>query len=355
MSTDISRVHGDQRHTGGRHGAPIIWLCSVGYLVILTLAILVAPLVPEARPRAQIPQVGFLRHGRQADAPLQRRLEEFRQGLRDLGYIEGQNILLEVRYSEGRLDRLPELAAEFVRLQVDVLVVHGPQGVRAARDATSTIPIVMARMDDADEHGFVASLARPGGNITGLSYQTGELSGKWLALLKDALPNLSRVAVLWDVTGTENKRRTLEQAAPALGVHLHVFEVRGPDDFDGAFAAAHTAQAEGLVILGSPVVTQHTPRLAALAAHHRLPAIYSDRRFVEAGGLMAYGPKESDPSWGERRAAVFVDKILKGAKPADLPVERPRQFELVLNLKAAEAMGLTISPWLLLQADEVIK
>jgi putative ABC transport system substrate-binding protein len=201
----------------------------------------------------------------------------------------------------------------------------------------------------------VASLARPGGNITGLSYQTGELSGKLLELLKDALPSLARGAVLWDATGTANQRRALEQAAPALGVHLHVFEVRSPDEFEGAFAAAHTAQAEGLVILGSPVVTQHAPRLAALAVQHRLPAIYSNRRFAEAGGLMAYGPKESDSSWGERRAAVFVDKILKGAKPADLPVERPRQFELVLNLKAAAALGLTMPPSLLFQADEVIQ
>jgi putative tryptophan/tyrosine transport system substrate-binding protein len=330
-------------------------MSTILLLITLTLGILLAPLVTEAQPRMKIPQVGFLRHGRQADAALQRRLDEFRQGLRELGYIEGQNLVLEVRYSEGRLDRLPELAAEFVRLPVDVLVVHGPQGVRAARDATSTIPIVMARMDDADEHGFVASLARPGGNITGLSIQTGELSGKWLALLKDAVPSLARVAVLWDTTGTANQRRTLEHAAHAMDIHLHIFEVRGPDDIDGAFAAAHTARAEGLVMLGSPVLSQHAPRLAALAAQYRLPAIHSDRRFPEAGGLMAYGPKESDPSWGWRRAAVYVDKILKGAKPADLPVERPRQFELVLNLKAAEAMGLTIPPWLLLQADEVIK
>jgi putative ABC transport system substrate-binding protein len=213
----------------------------------------------------------------------------------------------------------------------------------------------MARMDDADEHGFVASLARPGGNITGLSIQSGELSGKGLALLKEAVPTLTRVAVLWDATGTANKRRTLEQAAHTMGVQLHVFEVRSPEDFDGAFAAAHAAQAEGLVILGSPVVTQHTPRLAALAAHHRLPAIYFDRRFPEAGGLMAYGPQESDSSWGERRAAVFVDKILKGVKPADLPVERPRQFELVLNLKTAKALGLTIPPSVLFQATEVLQ
>jgi putative ABC transport system substrate-binding protein len=322
---------------------------------MLTLGILLAPLVTEAQPHATIPRVGFLRHGRQADAPLQRRLDAFRQGLRELGYLEGQNLLLEVRYSEGRFDRLPELAAELVRLPVDVLVVHGPQGVRAARDATSTIPIVMARMDDADEHGFVTSLARPGGNITGMSYQTGELSGKLLALLKDAVPSLARVAVLWDATGTANQRRTLEHAAHAMGIHLHILEVRKPDDFDGAFAAAHTARAEGLVMLGSPLLSQHAPRLSALAAHHRLPAIYSNRGFAEAGGLMAYGPKESDPSWGERRAAVFVDKILKGAFPADLPVERPLRFDLVLNLKAAEALGLTIPPSLLFQADEVIQ
>src|SRR5713101_4474495 len=176
MRADINRVHGNRRHTGGQRGVTTMWLRTVGCIVTFALGMLVASHTIEAQPRAQLPLVGFLRHGRQADAPLQRRLDEFRQGLRDLGYLEGQNILLEVRYSEGLLDRLPELAAEFVRLQVDVLVVHGPQGVRAAREATSTIPIVMARMDDADEHGFVASLARPGGNITGMSAQTGELS-----------------------------------------------------------------------------------------------------------------------------------------------------------------------------------
>jgi putative ABC transport system substrate-binding protein len=188
----------------------VMRLTTVGAIITLALGILGVPLVPDAHPHAKIPQVGFLRHGRQADAALQRRLDEFRQGLRELGYIEGQNIRLEVRYSEGSLDRLSELAAEFVRLPVDVLVVHGPQGLQAARAATSAIPIVMARMDDADEHGFVASLARPGGNITGLSIQSGELSGKCLALLKEAVPTLARVAVLWDATGTANERRTLE-------------------------------------------------------------------------------------------------------------------------------------------------
>jgi putative tryptophan/tyrosine transport system substrate-binding protein len=213
----------------------------------------------------------------------------------------------------------------------------------------------MARMDDAEEHGFVASLARPGGNITGLSFQTGELSGKWLEFLKDAVPSASRVAVLWDATGTVSQLRTLERAAHAMDIPLHVLEIRSPDEFDGAFIAATGAHADGLVILASPVMTQHAPQLAALAAHHRLPAIYYSRSFAEAGGLLAYGPKASDPSWGWQRAAVYVDKILKGAKPADLPVEQPTKFELIINLKAAKALGLTIPSVVLFQADEVIQ
>src|SRR5712691_1441023 len=254
MRANTRRVHGDRRYRGGRCGATTRWLRTIGYIVTFALGMLVAPLATEAQPRTKIPRVGFLRHLRQADEPQLGVLEEFRQGLRDLGYVEGQNILLEVRWSEESLDRLAELAAELVLLPVDVLVVHGPPGVRAAREATSTIPIVMARMDDAVEHGFVASLARPGGNITGVSIQTGELSGKWLELLKDALPSLAQVAVLWDATGTAHQRRTLEQAAPALGIDLHIFAVRSADDFDGAFASTHTAQAEGLVILGSPLL-----------------------------------------------------------------------------------------------------
>src|SRR6516225_7395995 len=324
------------------------------FLALLVLGLLVAPLVIEAQPHAKIPQVGFLHHSRQADEPQFRRLEAFRQGLRDLGYVEGQSILLEVRWSEGHLDRLAGLAEDLVR-QVDVLVAYGPQGIRAARDVTRTIPIVMARMDDADEHGFVASLARPGGNITELSFQTGALSGKWLELLKDTVPSLARVAILWDPTGTANQRTTREQVAPGLSVHLHVVEVRSPDEFDRAFAAAHTAQAEGVVLLASPLFGLYIPRLVALAAHHRLPMMGWNRHFAEEGGLMAYGPKESDPSWGWRRAAVFVDKILKGAKPADLPVEQPTKFELVINLKTAQALGLTIPPSMLFQADEVLQ
>jgi putative tryptophan/tyrosine transport system substrate-binding protein len=242
-----------------------------------------------------------------------------------------------------------------VRLKVDVIVTHGIPGIRAARDATSTIPIVMGRMGDADGYGFVASLARPAGNITGLSFQSDALSGKWLELLKEALPSLSRVAVLWEATSSVKQLRAIESFARSIGVQLHVLEVHGPEDFDGAFAAAQTAQAEGLVILASIVFTTHRQHLAELAAIHRLPAIYYNRRFAEGGGLLSYGPKESDPSWGWQRAAVYVDKILKGAKPADLPVEQPMQFELVINLKTAEALGLTIPPRILFQADIVIR
>jgi putative ABC transport system substrate-binding protein len=332
-----------------------MWCSVIGCIVTLTLSLLAAPLATEAQPPAKIPQVGVLHPGRQADEPRLRVLEEFRQGLHDLGYVEGQTIALDLRWAEGSGERLPALASELVRLQVDVLVVFGPPGVRAARAATSTIPIVMARMDDAEEHGFVASLARPGGHITGLSFQTGELSGKWLEMLKNTVPSVSRVAVLWDAKGTVNQRRGLEHAAQALGIPLHVVEIQSLSDLDGAFEAAKTAQAEGVVILASPVFTQNVLRLAELVVQHRLPAIYYHRLFAEAGGLLAYGPHGSDPSWGWRRAAVYVDKILKGAKPADLPVEQPTKFEFVINLKTAQALGLTIPPTVLFQADEVIR
>ena len=324
---------------------------AVGSIITLLLSLLAVPFATEAQPLAKMPRIGILALG----TPPHPGIDALRHGLQELGYVEGQTIAFEIRWAEFKFERLPALAAELVRLPVDILVTHGPQGVRAAKDATSTIPIVMARMDDAEEHGLVASLARPGGNVTGLSHQTGELSGKWLEFLREMRPHLVHVAVLWDATGTVNQLRTLESAARTRDVRLHVLEVRSRSDFDSAFATAKTAQAEGLVILGSPLLTLNAPRLADLAAQHRLPAIYSDRRFVEAGGLMVYGPKESDPSWGWRRAVVYVDKLLKGAKPEDLPVERPSQFAMVINLKTAQALGPTIPPSLLFQADEVIQ
>jgi putative ABC transport system substrate-binding protein len=320
-------------------------------LVTLMCGLALVPLAAEAQGHAKIPRIGVLR----VDSPIPSSLDEFLQGLREFGYVEGQNIALEIRWAEGQFGRLPALAAELVSLKVDVIVTHGVYGVRAARNATSTIPIVMAWVGDADGYGFVASLARPGGNITGLSFQSDELSGKWLETLKDAIPSLSRVAVLWDPTTSVNQLKSLESFARSIGVQLHVLEVHGPESFDGAFAAAKAAQAEGMVILASIVFSRHSKRLAELAARHQLAAIYYIRHFAEAGGLLAYGPKVSDPSWGLRRAAAFVDKILKGANPATLPVERPIRFELVVNLKTAETLGLTLPPMLLFMADEVLR
>ncbi len=247
------------------------------------------------------------------------------------------------------------MMTELVRLNVDVIVTHGPAGVRAAKEATNTIPVVIARMDDADIAGFVASLARPRGNITGLSFQTGEVSGKLLDLLKEAHPKTSRVAVLSDKTGTVNQLKTLQSAALSAGVQLELAQVQNVKDFPSAFDAMIKAQAEGSVIMGSPLFTNNSSQLAALATKHRMPGIYYIRRFADSGGLMAYGPDESDPSWGYRRAAVYVDKILKGTKPADLPVEQPTRFEFVINLKAAKQIGVTIPSNVLARADTVIK
>lgn len=321
----------------------------VGALAALVASL--APLGADAQAPAKVSRVGILRAT--GSPPTSGSIEELRRGLRELGYFEGRNIALEIRWAEGRPERLPKLAAELVRLNVDVIVTHGPPAIRAVKEATSTIPIVMARMDDADSHGFVASLARPGGNVTGLSFQSAELSGKWLELLREALPRASHVALLWDSTGTVHQRRAMEAAARSLDVQLQMIEVRSSNELDSAFEAARAGEARGLVILASPALTAQARRLAALAAKNRLPAIYYNRAFAEAGGLMAYGPKESDFSW--RRAAVYVDKILKGARPADLPVEQPTRFELVVNLKTAKALGLAIPRSLLIRADEVIQ
>jgi putative ABC transport system substrate-binding protein len=316
--------------------------------ITLALSLFTAPLTFTAQQVPTVPRIGVLTR------TTPRGLEVFRHGLQDLGYVEGQNLVVEWRYAE-RPERAPALATELVSRGVDVLVTHGPTGVQAAMAATRTIPIVVGRMDDADEHGFVASLARPGGNVTGLSFQTGELSGKWLELLKEAVPSAARIAVLWDATGTVNQLHTLQRTAHVVGVQLQVLEVHSAADVDRAFDTARTTQAEGLIILAAPFLTDNAARLAALAAQHRLPAIYYNRRFAEAGGLMAYGPQESDPSWGWRRAAIYVHKILQGTKPADLPVEQPTKFELVINLKTAQDLGLTPPPALLFQADEMVR
>jgi putative ABC transport system substrate-binding protein len=267
--------------------------------------------------------------------------------------VEGQTIHLAWRYAEGQVERLPALAAELARLPVDVLVAAGGTPVAlAAQRATTTIPIVMTNVGDPVETGLVASLARPGGNITGLSSMSPDITGKRLELLKTVVPALSRVAVLWQPANPSAALQFQELQAAARALHLQVqaLEVRGPDEFDHAFSAARGAGA--VVVVGDSVFTQHRRRITALAQRSRLPAMYVFREFVEAGGLMSYGVNLPDLG---RRAAIYVDKILKGAKPADLPVEQPTKFELVINLKTAQALGLTIAPTLLFQADEVIK
>jgi putative ABC transport system substrate-binding protein len=316
--------------------------------LVLTFVLVLAPLAAGAQRAAKIPRVGVL-----LNSPVTENLPDLRHGLRELGYIEGQTVVLDVLSAEGNLDRLPALAAELVRRNVDVIVASGPQGIGAARHATGSIPIVMGRMDDVDAHGFVTNLARPGSNITGLSFQTGELAGKLVQLLKEAVPRLSRLAVIWDPTGTRNQVGTVQEAARALGLETRVLELRGRLGPDGVVSAARAGGAEGLVLMASPGITQLRGQFAQLALRNKLPAIYYNLGFAEAGGLLAYGPRASDFSW--RRAAVFVDKILKGAKPGDLPVEQPTQFELIINLKTAKTLGLTIPQSVLLRADQVIE
>ncbi len=321
---------------------------STRVTTVVVVLLLAAPLAAGAQHAVTIPRVGVL-----LNSPPTENLPDLRQGLRELGYIDGQTIALDVLSAEGKLDRLPALAAELVRRKVDIIVASGPQGIGAARRATGSIPIVMGRMDDVDAHGFVTNLARPGGNITGLSFQTGELAGKLVQLLKEAVPGLSRLAVIWDEAGTRNQVRTVQEAARALGIETRVLKLRGGPTLDGVVFTARRDGAEGLVLMASPGITQVRGRLAKLALENRLPAIYYNPGFAEAGGLLAYGPRASDFSW--RRAAVFVDKILKGAKPGDLPIEQPTQFDLVINMKTAKVLGLTIPQSLLLRAERIIE
>src|SRR6266478_4282921 len=282
------------------------------------------------------------------------RIEPFRQGLRELGYVEGKNIVIEWRYAEGKLDRLPALAAELVRLKVDVIVTSGPTVTRAAKEATNMIPIVMAFDNDPVGSGVVASLARPGGNITGLSILAPEISGKQLELLKEIVPRLSRVAVLGNSTqpGNPQELREVELAAKAFGVKLQYLDVLSPKDIETAFQAASKGHADAVLVLASQLVTSDPKRFVELAAKSRLPAIYWSPEFVEAGGLITYRGNITDVF---ERASGYGNKILKGAKPADLPVEQPKKFEFIINLKAAKQIGLTIPPNVLARADKVIK
>ena len=329
-----------------------MWCGAVGGIVTLILGLLATPFAVEAQQAKKIPRIGFLSAA--SPAVLSARTEAFRQGLRELGYVEGKNIVIEWRYAEGKLDRLRELAAELVRLKVDVIVTAAPSSTRAAKEATSTIPILMGGIGgDPVEAGFVASLARPGGNVTGLTALAEELSGKQLELLKEIVPRLSHVAVLGTSTPySAQVLKELELAAGALKVQLQYLEVRGPKDIETAFREARERRADAVLVLASPVLESHRTQVADLAAKTRLPTIYPFPEFVEAGGLVSYGVRIADLY---RRAATYVDKILKGTKPADLPVEQPMKFELVINLKTAEALGLTIPPTFLFQADKVLQ
>jgi putative ABC transport system substrate-binding protein len=326
-------------------------------ITVLTLCALLAALCAsaEAQQPAKVPRIGNLYAGDPSTQSA--RIEAFRQGLRDLGYVEGKNIVIERRYAEGKYDRLPALVAELVRLKVDIIVTGGGPATRAAKEATSTIPIVMTNDADPVASGIVASLARPGGNITGLSNFAPELSGKRLEILREVVPTLSRVAVFETSTRPDNAQllKEVDLAAGALKVKLQYLDVLSPKDIGPAFRAAGKGRAEAILMMVSgPIINPHRTQVVELAVKSRLPVIYPARQVVEAGGLMSYGLNQDDLDL-DRRAATYVDKILKGAKPADLPVEQPKKFELIINLKAAKQIGLTIPPNVLVRADKVIE
>ena len=306
-----------------------------------------------AQPPQKVPRVGYLKGGSLSDPLRQRWLEAFRQGLRELGYVEGQNIAIESRWTEGKDDRLPALAADLVRSKVDVIVAETGAATRAAQQATRTIPIVMSLVNDPVGSGLVASLARPGGNVTGLTIMSPDLVGKQLELLKEVVPKVSRVALLRhpDNPASAAQLREAEAAAQALGVRLQTLEARSPQEIDGAFTAMTRERAGALLVIPDTLFWSQRRQIAELAVKRRLPSMRMGEAYAEAGGLMSYGPSYLDL---ERRAATFVDKILKGANPADLPVAQPTKFELVINLKTAKAIGLTIPQPLLQRADQII-
>jgi len=318
-------------------------------LVWLLATCFVANVSAQAQQPTKIPRIGYLGGG-----SANSRSEAFRQGLRELGYVEGKNIVIEWRHHEGKVDRLPMLAAELVRLKVDIIVSAGAAVTRAAKQATATIPIVMTNEADPVGTGVVASLARPGGNITGLSTLSPDLSGKQLELLKEVVPRLSRVAVLGTSAnpGYAQTLKEIELAAGALKVKLQYLDVLDPKDIEAAFRAASKGRAGALLVLGSPVLISQRAQIVELAAKNRLSAIYNRSDYVEDGGLMTYSTSLTDL---DRRAATFVDKILKGRTPADLPVEQPMKFEFIVNLKAAKQIGLTIPPNVLVRANKVIR
>jgi len=325
----------------------------IALLVALGLGV-AAPPSAETQPSRTVPRIGMLRVDAPGDPRGQGLTEAFRQGLRELGYVEGKSILIEYRYAEGKLDRLPGMAVELVGLRVDVIVTQGTPATLAARQAIRTIPIVVGGAGDLVAAGLVASLARPGGNVTGSTNLDPELSAKRLALLKEVLPKLSRVAVLYHggPGGDPEELKETETAARGSGIHLQSVQVTDPRQFQTAYAAMITERAEGLIIFHGSFTLSHRKSLLELATQYRLPTMGGEASWSEDGGLISYGYDRLH-QW--RRAATFVDKILKGAKPADLPVEQPIKFELVINLKTAKALGVTLPSHLLTEADRVIK
>ncbi len=314
--------------------------------------LVIAGAAAEAQQEQKLRRIGFL--SGVSRSFLSSRINAFRGGLSDLGYVEGKNIAIEWRFADGKADRLPSLAGELVRFKVDVIVTAAPLPTRAAKQATGTIPIVMAFDDDPVGSGFVVSLARPGGNITGLSTQAPDIGGKQLELLKEIVPKLSRVAVLGNATvpGYGQTVKEIEVAAKALGIKVLYLNVQNFEDIETAFRSAAKERASAVIVLGTPAILSRQQDVVDLAAKSRLPATYIRPEFVEHGGLMTYGVSMNDLF---RRAATYVDKILKGTKPADIPVEQPMKFEFVINLKTAKQIGLEIPQWTLMKADRVIK
>jgi len=317
----------------------------------LALAIVTAPSVADTQPSPKIPRIGYLGPASPTEGAFL--LQSFRQGLRELGYVEGQNIFIDYRWAEGRPDRMPALAAELVQLRVDVIFTYSNATVGALQKATRTIPIVTASFADPVRNGFVASLARPGGNITGFTGVTEDLTQKWMELLTEAVPKTSRIAVL-TVSSANHHRLWLEMqgAAGALKLTLQRQEVAGSEDIEPAFARLVGDRAQGLIVLPSAPINASRTQIVSLAAKHRLPGMYPDSQYVKAGGLMSYAADNSDL---HRRAATYVDRLLKGAKPGDLPIQQPTTFELVINLRTARALGLMIPPSVLLRADQTIE
>ena len=323
------------------------------FLLTSLASALAAPLAAEAQPTAKLYRIGVIVTATPNETG--HLIKALNEGLRELGYVEGRNIVFERRFAEGRQERLPALAAELVQLKVDVLVTGSNPVIAAVKQATATIPVVMAVSRDPVGAKFIASLARPGGNITGLANDaTPEIIGKNLELLKEAVPRISRVAFLWNPVppGATTSKNAVEGAARNLGLTLQSVEVRRRNDFEGAFAAIARERADGVVVAQDPITLDSRNHIATRAARSRLPAVYGVREFAEVGGLMSYGPNIADQF---RRAAFYVDRILKGAKPGELPVEQATKFELVINLKTAKALGLTIPPSLLARADQVIE